>query len=476
VRLLGPHIRLAALLVALAASPIALAASPTVHAACPGDTGEPLPATEKLQGLEDMLAPLASECGAHAGYLAYRGAVLNALGRHTEAALLLERALLLDPARAGAQIDYAEALGALGDRASAAALLRDVISRPDMPAPLRPQLERRLSAIEALQRIDALSAMSAQTGGGAWITDGWNGTGSLALKLGRDSNLNSAPAREALTLTLPGGDAILQLADRFRPRAGSAARLEASGQWIRPMEGGAALQLYGDARLRDSPAASDTSYQQVQAGGAWNQSVGGAQNAEGIATFGASATQLRYGGEDLYRALRLSASRDWRMALSAGDCRPSAGLEGESRSYPTASELGGRYLGLSAGLACNFGVDRLALAARGGQYAGRADRAGGNQRQTDLRLVWSRPIGAGRLGGDLLWYRQQDASGFSPLLDNGATRRLSRTTLYLEYSYPIAPRWAFLASLEGLAQRSNLELFDISGKAFYIGLRWTSGR
>jgi predicted Zn-dependent protease len=117
------HIRLAALLVAIAACS-------GVRAACPGDAGEPLPAPDKLQALEDTLAPLAAECGRHAGYLAYRGAVLNALGRHAEAALLLEQALLLDPARAGAQIDYAEALAALGDNLSAAAMLRDVAARP----------------------------------------------------------------------------------------------------------------------------------------------------------------------------------------------------------------------------------------------------------------------------------------------------------------------------------------------------------
>jgi len=444
------HIRLAALLLAL----FALSSS-GVWAVCPGDAGEPLPVPERLGALEEELARFAHECGSDAGYLAYRGAVLNALGRHAQAALLLEQALLLDPQRAGAQIDYAEALAALGDNASAAALLRDVAQRPDVPAPLRPQLARRLSAIDALQRRDALAAMSAQTGARAWTTDGWQGTGTLALKLGRDSNLNSAPARDALTLTLPGGDAVLLLADRFRPRAGAAARLEASSQWIRPLEGGAALQLYGDARLRDSPAASDTRYQQAQAGGAWSQPVG-QPNGEGYATFGTSASQLRYGGAELYRALRLSAGRDWRVTLPAGDCRPSAGVEVESRRYPTAAELEGRFLGLSAGVACNFGVDRLVLAARGGQDAPQADRPGGDQRQIDLRLVWSRPLGSGRLGADLLWYQQQDAGAYSPLLDNGATRRLKRATLYLEYSYPIAPGWALLRSLESLAQRSPM--------------------
>ena len=456
---------------------VALAAPASIWAACPGDAGERLPAPEKLQALEDTLASLASECGRHAGYLAYRGAVLNALGRHEQAALLLEQALLFDPARAGAQIDYAEALAALGDAASAAALLRDVAARPDVPAPLRPQLERRLSAVEALQRMDALGAMSAQAGVQAWLTDRWQGSGTLALKLGKEGNLNSAPARDALTLTLPGGDAVLQLADRFRPRAGVAARIEGSGQWMRPADGGAVLQLYADARGRASPSASDASYQQVQVGGAWSQPLSRADAVPaGSATLGANVSQLRYGGAELYHGLRLSASRDWRVTGRQGDCRPSLGIEGESRRYPTASELEGRFLGLSAGLACNAGVDRVVLAARSGADTAQADRPGGDQRQIDLRLVWSRPLSGGRLGADLLWYRQRDAGGYSPLLDHGAARRVNRATLSLEYSYPIAPGWALLASLEGLAQRSNLELFDIAGRAFYLGLRWTSGR
>jgi len=457
---------------------VALAAPASIWAACPGDAGERLPAPEKLQALEDTLASLASECGRHAGYLAYRGAVLNALGRHEQAALLLEQALLFDPARAGAQIDYAEALAALGDAASAAALLRDVAARPDVPPALRPQLALRLSAVEALQRLDALAAM--QPGAPASLAQGWHAgwqsSGTLALKLGRDGNLNSAPARDALTLTLPDGDAVVQLADRFRPRAGSVARIEGSGQWVRPLAGGSALQFYADARARASPSASDTSYQQIQAGGAWSWPL--ATDAGGLATLGASTNQLRYGGAELYRALRLSASRDWYLIGRGGDCRPSLGLEGEARRYPSAAELEGRFLGLSAGLACNLGVDRVVLAARRGADTAQADRPGGNQRQFDLRLVWSRPLAGGRLGADLLWYRQRDESGYSPLLDNGAARRVERATLNLEYSYPLAmaPGWALLGSVERLAQRSNLDLFDISGSAFYLGLRWTAGR
>ena len=435
-----------------------------VLAVCPGDAGEPLPPPEKLQAAEEDLARLAAECSGQPGYLAYRGAILNALGRPDAAAVLLEQALLLDPRRAGAQIDYAESLAALGDRASAVALLREVLARSDVPPALRPQLERRLDAMDARRRFDALAALTDLS---TWTGTGWQGAGTLTAKLGRDSNLNSAPAHDSLTLTLPGGDGVLALADRFRPRAGSAALFEANGQVVRPADGGAALQVYGDARMRVTPAASDTNYEQLQAGAARSQPL-----SNGFALFSIAASQLRYGGSNLFRALRLVASRDWQ----AGSCRPSLGLEGESRSFPTADELEGRFFGVRAGLSCSLGLDRLSVALRGGHDAARADRPGGDQRQTDLRLLWSRPIGAGRLGADLSWYRQRDANGYSPVLANGASRRLDRTILYLEYAYPVSASWSVLATLEALGQRSNVELFDVTGRALYLGLRWGSRR
>lgn len=430
-------------------------------AACPGDGGEPLPPREQLPALERELARLAPECSGQAGYLAYRGAVLNALGRPDEAAELLERALLLDPGRAGAQIDYAESLAALGDAAAAAALLRDLLARPDVPALLRPQLQRRLNALEALQRLDPLAGLR------AWAGTGWRGEGSLTLRAGRDSNLNSAPSRDALTLTLPGGDAVLRLADRFRARRGAATLAEASGQLARPLEGGAALQFYGEARLRASPTASDTDYQQGQAVAAWSRPL-----ATGDAQFSVGAIRLRYGGDDLYHAVRLAASRDWRAA----GCRPRLGIESERRRYPAAPELEGRFLGASAGLACILGLNRLTLAARAGEDAAQGDRPGGDQRHTDLRLAGVGPLGSGSLVADLLLSHQQDASGYSPLLENGATRRLNRASLRLEYAYPVAPDWALLASFDATVQRSNLPLFDISGRAVYLGVRWRPGR
>ena len=435
----------------------AAAAAPS----CPGDAGEPLPPRGELSALAEKLARSAEECAVHAGYLAYRGAVLNALGRQAEAAILLEAALLLDPQRAGAQVDYAESLAALGDTVAAVALLRDLLARPDVPALLRPELERRLTAIEALHRFDWLAGLR------AWAGTGWLGGGSLTVRAGHDSNLNSAPSRDALTLTLPGGNAVLLLADRFRAQGGAAGLVEATGQLARRLEDGAALQFYGETRARGSPSRPDTDYQLVQGVGAWSQLL-----ATGDALFSAGGTHLRLGGRDLYKALRLSASRDWRV----NGCRPRLGLEGEWRSYPTAPELDGRFLGAITGLACSVGINRMTVAVRGGEDAARADRPGGDQRQADVRLAWVGPLAGGSLVADLLYSHQRDANGFSPLLESGAARRLHRVSLHLEYAYPIAPGWSLLASFDSTDQRSNLELFDVSGRAVYLGVRWQSQR
>ena len=430
-------------------------------AACPGNAGEAIPPAGELKALHDELASLAAQCGNDPGYLAYRGAVLNALGKADEAAAFLEQALLLNPDLGGAKIDYAEALAGTGDTAAATALLKDLLARPDVPPDLRAHLVRRLNAFEALHRFDALTGLQANIG-----TD-WQGTAAISLRAGHDSNLNSAPSRDTLTLTFPGGEAELLLADRFRRRGGATGLVEASGQAARRLDGGAALQLYAEGRARVSPSSSDTDYQQGQAAVGWSKPL-----ESGDALFALSGTRLHYGGADLYSSARFSVSRDWTYK----DCRPRVGGETEWRRYPAASDLEGRFYGLTAGIACLLGGDRVAAAVRIGQDFAQRGRPGGDQRQVDLRVAWLASFGNGTLLADAVVTFQRDDEGFSPLLESNATRRVNRASLHLEYAYPIASGWAVLVSADGTLQRSNLDLFDIAGRALYVGVRWQTLR
>ena len=430
-------------------------------AVCPGNAGEPVPTAGDLKALDDQLASLAGQCGNDPGYLAYRGAVLNALGKADEAAGFLEQALLLNPDLAGAKVDYAEALAATGDTSAASALLKDLLARPDVPPELRAHLVRRLNAFEALHRFDALTGLQ------NWIGTEWQGTAAVSVRGGHDSNLNSAPSRDTLTLTFPGGEAELLLAERFRRRGGATGLVEASGQAARRLEGGAALQLYAEARARMSPSNSDTDYQQGQVAVGWSKPL-----RSGDALFALSGTRLHYGGADLYSSARFSVSRDWTYK----DCRPRIGGETEWRRYPAASELEGQFYGLTAGIACLLGSDRVAVGVRVGQDFAQRERPGGDQRQVDLRIAWLAAVGNGTLFADAVVTFQRDEQGFSPLLESNATRRLNRASVHLEYAYPIASGWAVLVSADGTLQRSNIDLFDVAGRAIYLGLRWQTLR
>jgi hypothetical protein len=432
-------------------------------AGCPRDTGKPLPPRDELPALDRELASYEAECSRDAPYLAYRGAVLNGLGKYVEASSLLEGALLLEPDLAGAQIDYAEALAGMGETSAATSLLREVLARPDVPPETRAFIVRRLNALDIVQRFDALVGLRS-------VGEDWHGAASVTLKGGYDTNLNSAPSRSTLGLTLPGGDELVfALADSVRAHGGAATIGEFRGNIARRFEGGGSLQVYGDARARysGSNSPSDTDYEQGQVVGAWTQPLG---SGDAFVTLG--GTRLHYGGDDLYSAVRLTAGRDW----SYQPCQPRLGFEGELRRYPVAHELDGRFYSLATGIACKLGTDRLFAAARAGVDAAERDRPGGDQRHVDLRLAWVGTLGPGSVLADLVVAHQRDATGYSPLLKDNATRRLYRANLYLEYVYPLSSSWALVGSLEGSFQRSNLPLFDVSGQAVYLGVRWQTPR
>jgi predicted Zn-dependent protease len=69
----------------------------------------------------------ADPCDEQAICQAQKGAQLLAQGRVEEAAIGLEKALLLDPNLPGAQLDYAQALAQIGLKGSASAMLADVL-------------------------------------------------------------------------------------------------------------------------------------------------------------------------------------------------------------------------------------------------------------------------------------------------------------------------------------------------------------
>ena len=66
--------------------------------------------------------------------------------------------------------------------------------------------------------------------------------------------------------------------------------------------------------------------------------------------------------------------------------------------------------------------------------------------------------------------RQQDQAGYSPLLDNQATRALWRHAYRTELRWQAGPLKPYLG-LEWLDQHSNLSLFELKSRVITLGLR-----
>lgn len=424
-------------------------------AACPGNAGEPLPSPAEMTAVADRLAALDSVCHDDVGYLAYRGAVLLRLLQSEAAAAMLERALLIFPGHAGAQADYAQALALLGDTRGARALVDSLLKRADVPLGVRIQLQ------DWHERFDRELASA-----------GWQAGGSIALRVGAETNLNSAPTRSSLDLTSTDGTITLPLADSYRAKGGGATLMEASFQAGRNLGAEGRLQFLADIRGRHAPGISATDYQQYEFLGVATllANNAGAKNALAANQFSLGVSRLDYGGERLYEAERLGVAR----IFQAGSCLAGGSLDAETRRYPAASNLDGMFAGVGASLRCPVGEGRVSFLGRLGQdRATRSDRPGGDQLRWDLRLSYTRPLAGGRLDAELSLGRQMDGAGYSELLASGERRRLTRFGLRSEWAIPLAKSLEGLVAVEGARQGSNIPLFDIDSAAFWVGARWT---
>lgn len=451
---------------------------------CPIQPRYPLPASEAelQQALESADAAM-SQCLHSAPYYAWRGSLQLVQGQLQQAAESLERALLLDPDLPGAQLDYAQALAALGDTATARELIGLLGQRSDLPAPLRELM------LQHQPPPDAADASSRYT------------RVLLSTALGYDSNLNNAPAASQLTLTFPEGSVQLPLESEFRARAGGAMLASAQVQHIRTF-GGQAVVLSADLRGRATAESSRTGYLHTDFAAQWLQAPDAAAQWMARVAWG----RLEFGRQHWLTTQRASLQRQWRLplpeqvagAMPASSCRAALGVELENRQYPVSPELNGRYMGGSASLFCapatqsapaaalaveaagwasGWSVAHYGLQLRWGQEHAQHDlRPGGRYDRLELILGGEARLGRMRLGADYSWTRQDDSEGYSVLFDNSLRRNTLRHGLRLTLSRPLSnPAWrgamAFV-SLEASRQQSNIAAFAVRQNSISTGLRW----
>lgn len=369
-------------------------------------------------------------------------------GQSEQAGLIFERILLDQPWRLGVWLDYALSLQQAGDKESARAIYQSLLGK-NPPEYLIPWLKLQVKT-------------------GAPPATDWHYAGAVTWLAGYDSNLNHAQAASTLALTLPSGTLVLPLAEAARASAGSSQFVSLDWQAARPDESGGNWLLQAGLNTRLAPGNSSQNYQQASLGVSRSWTGDAAQEYRGIL----AAQNLQYGGIDIQRTLRagLYQGKHWKTAAESV-CSISHGVEWEKFDYPSAGELNGQYLGITGGVGCKQNLDWL-LALSAGVNQGDNLRPGGRQQQIELHAELGGRMGQGSWLAVTELTQLHDSTGYSPLLDNNATRSIIQDLLRLEYQYPLGARWQALASAEVFRQNSNLPLFALSGRAAWLGVRW----
>ena len=404
-------------------------------------------------------------CQRDAMFLATLGRHLNNEGRYLEAADHLERALMLDANLKDAQLSYAIALTGSGDLSAATALLEQMLSDPGLPATLRTLIQQQRTALTSAAVASPFAAVSAD------YPSDWQRRFTLAARVGYDSNLMGSPNLDSLALTLSGQTLVLALDESYLARGGSYTRADVQFDLQRSAADGSRWDAVASLRSRYSATLGEAGSTQADLLLERSQSQPGALGSY----FSATASALESKAGMRYTAASLAAGTIWRGA-AAGGCQARAGAEWQARNYLTNPVLSGRYAGLAAYWSCvqPSGLQWLLGLKTGRDAAHDMARPGGDQNQSSARLAGFLPLAARGHRGLLLDFEQSqqtDASGYSPIIDDGSTRSVSRRAARLEYQQILAPGAQWLLGIERVAQSSSLTLFQQENWGAYSGLR-----
>jgi tetratricopeptide (TPR) repeat protein len=399
--------------------------------------------------VEQRLAGIMGLCLDNSEYFALIGAAQLNSGQLSPALESLERALLINPDNGAAQVDYAQTLFELGQLFGALELNKRLLDREDLPTSLLPALEARQRRWRNLTRESLLSA---------------------DLLAGHDSNLNDGPDSAQITLTPSGEPVLLALSTDLRPVSGAYLNLALTGRFrqLAPNhQHNVIAQLRGRvSKDKDSDlvqAAAQYAYIQPSSRYSWQAGLG--------------MNHLLFGGSPLFSGAEASFRA---QASTDRACKPTYDLAIQHQYYHTQSLLNGVEAKIGGGLNCELDTQRgpqqlstTVSALR--NEALKHNRLGGDRNGWQILLDWRQPLFSGEFRTLLSFTKVQDATGYSPLLSNGADRWQQRGSIALQYSKPLSvlsrPA-ALLVNLYHQRQRSNIELFRTTDSTAEIGFSW----
>ena len=430
----------------------------------------------------------ADPCDEQASCQAQKGSQLLAQGRVEEAAVALEKALLLDPNLPGAQLDYAQALALIGLKGSARAMLADVLKRPD----IQPNLKLKLAAAQNAPTQAPQPSLASE----------WQWSKLAQAALGHESNLNSATFTDSLTLMLSNGPVTIGLADSAKPISGPATKTLLAIQGN--TRAGAGLLALGElsvsASLSNKNALQTDTLtgikpersQTAEAAAKYSlPMIAGA--ASGQWQFSAGGTHFWLGGLSAYSDEALSLKFNWDrtfepvpkglMGVEGQSCKLAPSIGQTRQSFPLSSTLNGVYAFARMEMLCKAqNQESQVVLGSGSDKALEANRPGGDKKRMDLllrheRLIalpWSpfKKVQQGQLSTWLRYAKSQDAQIYSELLGDLKTTT-QRADWGVGFWVPLDKWWSAGLNLEATSQRSNNTLFNLKNSGVYAGIRWS---
>jgi len=409
-----------------------------------------------------------------ADFHAHRGAHFLMAGQLQDATTALEKALLLNPELAGAQIDYAQALAQQGRLEEAKELLRQVTKRTDIQPDLLKWIEQGLSAGKvATDKLGTNAPVPFAT------KDSWRWSGLVQSSLGKETNLYSATHTTFLTLHLTSGLVEVPLSDGESPVSGGVVKLLATAQGVRAV-GDGEIRLNLALQTRRTDAQSDQGSRLTEGALAYAVPLG-----SGVLLGSVSAHTFGQSGANTYldRTYKIQYEPLWRLA----GCKASFGLGMAAQRFAKSPEMDGDYQHLRLEGACQpLQSNRLEnnhatiwSLAGGHDKPQSENRPGGTKKRFETLIRHERtaqlPV-LERQGTLSFWYRHnqsRDGQVFSSLLGPNPTKT-QRQDVGGGYWLALQSGWSLGFDVESTSQKSTNTLLNIRNFSVYGGLRWAS--
>lgn len=382
-------------------------------------------------------------------------------GEPSAAQQALERAVLVRPDFAGAWVDLALAHARLGEAETALQIVAHIEGSFDVPLPLREQMQN-LRAELAGPRLRAEWRASSLLG---------SRNGYLQLSAGRDSNANLGLAASVFSLT-PIGAPPLQVEVPPSARAAADAYLQLRGDLQQTLRFGESQKgrLYMTGQYKEFGSLKE--YSLADAAFNYNHEYALPQASDWAVEGVLGARTIITGGNRLATISTAGVG----MVAYGSQCRWGARFLSEVRDYGMSGYVDADVPTISLSATCRRSVSQLGFVASFARDEPRSVRAGGRTDRFELGVNYARQLSARVMvaaSGGFGHYR--DARGYSPLLENGATRQVTRASLRLSWFWefdPAHPEWTISAELERLQDRSNLEIFNLDNARAAVSLRY----